>query len=168
MANLYFLILGIMELFPSITDSGGKPVVWYSLALVIGISMIKDIYEDFNRHQSDKEENNRKTLVSKSYKVDKNDQIIYDSVEKSQFEDMSWKDIRVGQIVKVKENESFPCDMIILNSSLPKGMFYVETKSLDGETNLKLKLADKNCIKLSSDDREVLKNFSHASIESEK
>ena len=47
MANLYFLILGIMECFPSISDSGGQPVVFYSLALVIGISMIKDIYEDF-------------------------------------------------------------------------------------------------------------------------
>lgn len=47
--------------------------------------------------------------------------------------------MRVGQIIKVYENEFFPCDMMIIGSSLPKGMCYVETKSLDGETNLKHK-----------------------------
>ena len=47
--------------------------------------------------------------------------------------------IQVGTVIKVHENEQFPCDMLILNSSLPKGMCYVETKSLDGETNLKHK-----------------------------
>ena len=46
------------------------------------------------------------------------------------------------------ENEFFPCDMYILNSSLKKGMCFVETKNLDGETNLKLKQADKNVIRL--------------------
>jgi P-type E1-E2 ATPase len=52
----------------------------------------------------------------------------------------------VGSIIKVHENEYFPCDMIILNSSLPKGICYVETKNLDGETNLKYKQAAKECI----------------------
>jgi magnesium-transporting ATPase (P-type) len=39
----------------------------------------------------------------------------------------------------VKENEIFPCDLVILITSLPKGLAYVETRNLDGETNLKLK-----------------------------
>lgn len=55
------------------------------------------------------------------------------------FDFKQWNHIRVGSIVKVHENEYFPCDMIILNSSLPKGVCYVETKNLDGETNLKYK-----------------------------
>lgn len=29
--------------------------------------------------------------------------------------------------------------MILINSNLPKGIAYVETKGLDGETNLKMK-----------------------------
>ena len=47
--------------------------------------------------------------------------------------------IQVGCIVKVTENQFFPCDMLMLSSSLPKGVAYVETKNLDGETNLKIK-----------------------------
>ena len=49
--------------------------------------------------------------------------------------------------------------MIILNSSLPKGICYVETKNLDGETNLKYKQAAKECIPLAKNDQTVLKNY---------
>lgn len=58
-ANLYFLILTIMESVPAISDSGGVPVLAGPLAFVVGISMIKDMYEDYNRHRQDNEENNR-------------------------------------------------------------------------------------------------------------
>ena len=50
-------------------------------------------------------------------------------------------EIEVGCIVKVKENEFYPCDMLLINSKTPKGICYVETKNLDGETNLKHKTA---------------------------
>lgn len=40
-------------------------------------------------------------------------------------------------MVKVLNDGSLPCDIILVNSSLPKGLAYVETKGLDGETNLK-------------------------------
>jgi len=47
MANFYFLILTIMECFPPISDSGGIPILAIPLSFVVGISMIKDIYEDY-------------------------------------------------------------------------------------------------------------------------
>ena len=37
------------------------------------------------------------------------------------------------------KNEYIPADIIILKSSDPKGKVMIETKNLDGETNLKLK-----------------------------
>ena len=35
----------------------------------------------------------------------------------------------------------FPADLVILSSSNPEGMCYIETMNLDGETNLKIKKA---------------------------
>jgi len=70
MANLYFLILTIMECYPPISDAGGIPVLLMPLSFVVGISMIKDIYEDYMRHKSDNEENKRKALVAKKHKFE--------------------------------------------------------------------------------------------------
>ena len=57
----------------------------------------------------------------------------------TEFADVKSEDVQIGCIVKVTENQFFPCDMLMLTSSLPKGIAYVETKNLDGETNLKHK-----------------------------
>ena len=64
MANLYFLIMLCMELYKPISDSDGAPVLALPLATVVGISLVKDLYEDIKRHLSDRDENNRKTKVA--------------------------------------------------------------------------------------------------------
>lgn len=46
-----------------ISDSGGTPVMLLPLGFVVLVSMIKDIFEDKKRHDSDNIENNRKVLV---------------------------------------------------------------------------------------------------------
>jgi phospholipid-transporting ATPase len=61
MANFYFLLLALLELIKPISDSGGLPIMFMPLSIVIGVSMIKDIFEDIKRHKSDNEENRKKT-----------------------------------------------------------------------------------------------------------
>ena len=60
---MYFLIILFMQMIPKISITGGIPVMLYPLAAVIGVSMIKDIFEDHKRHNSDKTENFKQTLV---------------------------------------------------------------------------------------------------------
>jgi len=50
-----------------------------------------------------------------------------------------WKNLRVGDIVKVEKDNFFPADLVLLSSSYEEAICYVETMNLDGETNLKLK-----------------------------
>jgi phospholipid-translocating P-type ATPase (flippase) len=57
------------------------------------------------------------------------------------FENAKWRDLKVGDIVKVEKDEFFPTDLILLSSSYEEAICYVETMNLDGETNLKLKQA---------------------------
>ena len=77
--------------------------------------------------------------------------------------------LQVGCIVKVKEDTAFPADLILLKSSLPKSICYVETKNLDGETNLKQKQAqdkiDENMQKRT--DEEALEWLMSAKVECE-
>ena len=57
------------------------------------------------------------------------------------FIEKTWKDLVVGDIVQCDNEESFPADLVLLRSSENKGICYIETASLDGETNLKLRSA---------------------------
>ena len=58
---------------------------------------------------------------------------------KSPWKLMKWKDIKVGDVIKLRRDEDIPADMVLLHSDGPDGITYVETMALDGETNLKPK-----------------------------
>ena len=46
-----------MQCFRTISISGGFPVMAGPLFIVVLLSMLKDAYEDYQRHKRDKEEN---------------------------------------------------------------------------------------------------------------
>lgn len=56
-------------------------------------------------------------------------------------------------------DENFPCDMILIGTSLPKGICYVETKGLDGETNLKQKAAKNETNQFCRNEHSIFQNF---------
>jgi phospholipid-translocating ATPase len=65
----------------------------------------------------------------------------YDGPEKARFKQVFWKDVQVGDFVRLHNDEEIPADIIVLSTSDPDGACYVETKNLDGETNLKVRQA---------------------------
>lgn len=96
---------------------------------MVSVSAVKDIFEDLKRHKADNVENTRQVLRLK--KKERN--FVLDS----------WRNLRVGQIVKICQDQYFPADLVLVKSSNPSGLAYIETKNLDGETNLK----HKSCLK---------------------
>ncbi|XP_076139627.1 phospholipid-transporting ATPase IC [Alosa pseudoharengus] len=122
-ANLYFLALLILQIIPEIST-----LPWYTtlvpLVLVLGITAIKDLVDDLARHRMDKEINNRKCEV----------------LQDGRFQESKWRFIQVGDVVRLKKNDFIPADLLLLSSSNPNSLCYVETAELDGETNLKFKM----------------------------
>lgn len=97
------------------------------LVFVIFIGLLREGYEDYKRHKYDNESNNTKTLMFNQKTM--------------QFEDMEWKNLKVGSIVKIQKNELIPADLLVIKSSELSGYCYVQTANLDGETALKSKEA---------------------------
>lgn len=48
-----------------------------------------------------------------------------------------WEDVAVGDIVMLRADDAVPADILIVSTSEEENMAFVETKNLDGETNLK-------------------------------
>ncbi|KAB8337153.1 hypothetical protein FH972_021457 [Carpinus fangiana] len=61
--------------------------------------------------------------------------------EKARFKKEHWKNVQVGDFVRLYNEEQIPADIVVLATSDPDGACYVETKNLDGETNLKVRQA---------------------------
>eukprot|EP00741_Cyanophora_paradoxa_P018391 tig00000204_g17756.t1 len=127
LANFYFLIIGILSYFPEVSpfDQSSRYSTLSTLAVVVSVSMIKEAVEDFERYKSDREMNGKETDVLRG----------------TQFERTPWRDVRVGDVIRVRADEQLPADIVLLSSSGKDSSCFVETANLDGETNLKIKKA---------------------------
>lgn len=111
---------------PDVFDSPLSPFSTLApLIIVLTITMVKEGLEDWKRHQSDNEVNNRRAFIFHQ--------------DSKQCSETVWESLCVGHIVKVYGNEEAPADLIVLQSSKEGGGCYIETSNIDGETDLKLK-----------------------------
>ncbi|NXP18559.1 AT8B2 ATPase, partial [Scytalopus superciliaris] len=123
-ANTYFLFLLILQLIPQISS-----LSWFTtivpLVLVLTITAVKDATDDYFRHKSDNQVNNRQS------------QVLIGGVLRQE----QWMNVRVGDIIKLENNQFVAADLLLLSSSEPHGLCYIETSELDGETNMKVRQA---------------------------
>uniref|UniRef100_A0A8C7GB47 Phospholipid-transporting ATPase n=1 Tax=Oncorhynchus kisutch TaxID=8019 RepID=A0A8C7GB47_ONCKI len=141
LANAYFLFLLCLQSIPEVSS-----LPWYTtvvpLVLVLSMTMAKDGSDDMNRHRCDKQVNNRQVEV----------------LVEGELQSEKWMDVQVGDIVKLENNQFVTADLLLLSSSEPLNLVYIETAELDGETNLKVKQALTVTGKL-EDSVEKLANF---------
>lgn len=57
--------------------------------------------------------------------------------KEKKYVDQCWKDVAVGDFIRLSCNEVIPADMVLLFSTDPDGICHIETSGLDGESNLK-------------------------------
>ncbi|KAJ8785657.1 hypothetical protein J1605_007254 [Eschrichtius robustus] len=121
-ANAFFLFIALLQQIPDVSPTG-RYTTLVPLIIILTIAGIKEIVEDFKRHKADNAVNKKKTIVLRN----------------GMWHTIMWKEVAVGDIVKVVNGQCLPADVVLLSSSEPQAMCYVETANLDGETNLKIR-----------------------------
>ncbi|KZV71607.1 phospholipid-translocating ATPase [Peniophora sp. CONT] len=213
-ANIFFLVIAILQ-FNSKFSTISAGLVILPLIVVIAITALKDAYEDYKRHQSDRKVNysevrilagpgfenpNAMSAKSRTFvralpfrrkrktdgpKGKKNVEMLAGGAppgaiasarrnepqtptapmhgdgtgpehqhygglsemmhphhdEEPYWETSIWENLKVGDIVKLKSNEAVPADILVCATSEEENVAFVETKNLDGETNLKSRTA---------------------------
>ncbi|KAE9229566.1 hypothetical protein PF005_g3822 [Phytophthora fragariae] len=181
-SNVYFLFIAVLQTIREVSNTSGIPTILLPLAVVFVCSAIKEALEDRERHRADGVANSRPVLTLTPL---------------GDWEQRQWGDLRVGDIVKVMNDQTIPADLFLLSTEavqheedvrrtqvqvvtanprevqgpddLEEGkrddselllldvrdnqgtqekqqttesnLAYIETKSLDGETNLKIRTA---------------------------
>ncbi|XP_058436778.1 phospholipid-transporting ATPase IB-like isoform X1 [Marmota monax] len=123
-ANAFFLFITILQQIPGVSPIGQYTTL-LPLLVILAISGIKEVVEDYKRYMADKVVNSKTTSVFRQ----------------NSWHVIKWHEVNVGDIVKTLNEEFLPADMILISSSEPQSMCYVATANLDGETNLKIRQA---------------------------
>ncbi|KAM8994254.1 phospholipid-transporting ATPase VB [Ara ararauna] len=121
-ANIYFVVIALLNFVP-VVNAFQPEVSMIPICVIMAITAIKDAWEDFRRFKLDKEINHMGCYIY--------------SREEHAYVEKCWKDVRVGDFVQLRCNETIPADILLLYSSDQNGICHLETANLDGETNLK-------------------------------
>ncbi|XP_076009464.1 phospholipid-transporting ATPase IC [Genypterus blacodes] len=123
-ANIFFLLMLVLQCVPAISS-----IPWYitiiPLLAVLTVRGLRDLSNDLTRRRSDSQINSRPcdVLISQSFST------------------QQWKDVCVGDVLRIHRDQIIPADVLLLCSSEPHSLCYVETADIDGETNLKYRQA---------------------------
>ncbi|KAH8299708.1 hypothetical protein KR044_004998, partial [Drosophila immigrans] len=121
-SNCFFLLIALLQQIPDVSPTG-RYTTLVPLIFILSVSAIKEIIEDIKRHRADNEINHR----------------LIERLENGTWATVRWSELSVGNIIKVTIDTFFPADLVLLSSSEPQAMCFIETANLDGETNLKIR-----------------------------
>ena len=163
LANFYFLCVSILQMIPGLSTTGTYTTI-IPLLIFVGISMAKEGYDDVRRNRLDREENERMALILNDGQSPLNTSahpptsVSCSAHETALWRRTMWQDIRVGDVVLMQRDTPAPADIVLLQTESENAIAYFETKSLDGETNLKSKTISPN-LRAMCEDAEAIKSF---------
>ena len=166
LANFYFLCVSILQMIPGLSTTGTYTTV-APLLVFICLSMAKEGYDDLRRHRLDKTENTREASVLHAYRSTDSDSSDIENQPRGplHWATVKWRNLRVGDVVKLRRNEPVPADMVLLHATGPNGIAYIETMALDGETNLKSKQTTSSLAKACSTEEGIASCNGHFVVE---
>lgn len=138
--NQYFLLIACLQLWSLITPVNPAST-WGPLIFIFAVSATKEAWDDYNRYISDKQANEKEVWI----------------VKNGTRKHIQAQDIRVGNIVWIRENEEVPCDLVLIGTSDSQGICHVETAALDGEIDLKTRVIPLTCVGLDSEQLHKIK-----------
>lgn len=165
LGNFYFLCVGIPQTIPGISTTGNFTTIIPLLVFVM-LTIFKEGYDDYKRHRLDKVENALPVTVLRRLEepsgpgvhhgwfptklvgyfyqrhfgmVDARELVDPEAIGGFRWRGAAWKDLRVGDVIRLRRDEEVPADLVLLHADGENGSAYVETMALDGETNLKSK-----------------------------
>ncbi|XP_023814752.1 phospholipid-transporting ATPase IA isoform X3 [Oryzias latipes] len=121
-ANAFFLFIALLQQIPDVSPTG-RWTTLVPLIFILVVAAVKEIIEDLKRHKADSVVNKKECQVLRN----------------GAWEIVHWEKVAVGEVVRAANGDHLPADLVILSSSEPQGMCYIETSNLDGETNLKIR-----------------------------
>jgi len=120
LSNCYFLASAAVMLIPELSPLTPMSAI-APLIFVVAVSEVREFLEELGAARRDKKANMQ--LVDKITTR------------------VPTKDLRPGDIVMLRRDQPVPADVVVLVASTSDGTAFVDTNSLDGETNLKLRKA---------------------------
>ncbi|KAI1308050.1 hypothetical protein F5Y03DRAFT_350954 [Xylaria venustula] len=156
LSNAYFLAIGIPQTIPGLSTTGNYTTI-VPLFFFVFLTILKEGYDDYKRHRLDKLENANTTTVLRPHASEeisnairwpwssKKPPIVTYAAEPDgddkdgdyHWTHVEWKDVKVGDVVKLRRDEAVPADVVLLHATGENGIAYIDTMDLDGETNLK-------------------------------
>ncbi|XP_078116347.1 phospholipid-transporting ATPase IA isoform X3 [Sander vitreus] len=121
-ANAFFLFIALLQQIPDVSPTG-RWTTLVPLLFILMVAAVKEFIEDLKRHNADSVVNKKECQVLRN----------------GAWEIVHWEKVSVGEVVRAANGDHLPADLVILSSSEPQGMCYIETSNLDGETNLKIR-----------------------------